>query len=236
MRPQCALIARRYNWGVNTPVFGQGSPLLRQLEAQDLEFDQLLRRALEVSSSSPDIDPEDEGFPDSYLTLALYRLNTTLTRIVDLDESRYNLFHEYKLAPPCPPERVALGHRLAEVLTRAAGLAAPGRTIGVGHYLRAVVSLSLDEEPGEAYGFEGQVMHNTFSVETLLRGLGYTAWTPVSAAPEVAELLSSLDGREPVEDVSYPMTLEEGRLVLRPTSVLWAGTRSAARGAGGLAA
>ena len=205
---------------MSAQVFRQGLPLLRQLEAQNLEFDQLLRRALEVSSSNPDIDPEDEGFPDSYLTLALYRLNTTLTRVVDLDESRYNLFHEYKLAPPCPPERVVPGHRLSKVLTRAAELAAPGQTIGVGHYLRAVVSLSLDEEPMGAPGFPGQVMHNTFSVETLLWGLGYTAWTPVAAAPEVADLLSSLAAREPVEDVPYLMTLEEGRLVLRPTSVL----------------
>ena len=30
-------------------------------------------------------------FPDSSLTLALYRLNSVLTQIVELDESRYNL-------------------------------------------------------------------------------------------------------------------------------------------------
>jgi hypothetical protein len=76
---------------MRVPSFAQGKPLLRQMRDQGLEFDQLLRRALEASASNPDIDPEDEGFPDSYLTLALYRLNTTLTRVVDLDESRYNL-------------------------------------------------------------------------------------------------------------------------------------------------
>jgi hypothetical protein len=200
--------------------FVQGKPLLRQLKEQTLELDQLLRRALEVSASDPNIDPEDEGFPDSYLTLALYRLNTTLTHIVDLDESRYNLFHEYKLAPPCEPEHVIPGFRLAQVMTKAADLAAPGKTIGVGHYLRAIIALSLDEEPEPAWGFPGQVVHNTFSLETLLWGLGYTAWTPVPDAPEVANLLTALEGREPTEDFQYLMTVENGRLVLRPTSAL----------------
>ena len=62
--------------------FEQGEPLLAQLKKHGLEFDQKLMRALEISASQPDIEPEDRGFPDSYLTLALYRLNTTLTRLV----------------------------------------------------------------------------------------------------------------------------------------------------------
>jgi hypothetical protein len=84
----------------------QGKPLLAQLKSHGLEFDQKLSRALEISASQPDIEPEDQGFPDSYLTLALYRLNTILTRLVDLDESRFNIFHEYKLAPKCDPTKV----------------------------------------------------------------------------------------------------------------------------------
>ena len=63
--------------------FAQGKPLLLKLAEKGLEFDQLLQRELEVSASNPDIEPEDDGFPDSYLTLALYRLNTTLTRVGD---------------------------------------------------------------------------------------------------------------------------------------------------------
>jgi hypothetical protein len=110
--------------------------------------------------------------------------------------------------------------RLSRVLTKAAELAAPGRTLGVGHYLRAVVSLSLDEEPMPVWDYPPQVSHNTFSAETLLWGLGHTAWTPVSDAPEVADIMKALDGREPVEDVQYLMTVENGRLVLRPTSIL----------------
>jgi hypothetical protein len=194
--------------------------LLRQLARHGFELDQKLMRALEVSASNPDLDPEDSGFPDSYLTLALYRLNSVLTQIVDLDESRYNLFHEYKLAPACSPADVRPGKRLCRVLQRAIELASPGKTIGAGHFLRAVVSLTLDQAAEPAYGYPGMVIHETFSAETLLWGLGYTAWTPVEQAPEVRDVLTALHGHSPIDDIQYLMTLEDKRLVLRPTSFL----------------
>lgn len=200
--------------------FMPGQPLLRQLSQQGFELDQLLFRALEVSASTPNISSEDQGFPDSYLTLALYRLNTTLTRMTTLDQSRYNLFHEYKLAPQCSPNDVILGTRLANIFDLASKLAAPEKTIGVGHYLRAIAKLSLDNPAYPADGFPGQVLHHTFSIETLLWGLGYTAWTALSSAPEVIDLLQSLDGREPIEDVQYFMSMENNRLVIRATSIL----------------
>lgn len=145
--------------------FREGIPLLQQLKKNGLEFDQLLMRALEISASNPDISPEDTGFPDSYLTLALYRLNSILTRIVHLDDQRFNLFHEYKFAPPCAPSAVIPGRRLCEVLDVARNLAGPGFIIGVGHFLSAIVTLSLDEP---AWEYMGSTIHNTFSVETLL--------------------------------------------------------------------
>jgi hypothetical protein len=194
--------------------------LLTQLREQGYEFDQKLSRAFEVSASDPNLEPEDSGFPDSYLTLALYRLNSVLTRIAQLDESRLNLFHEYKLAPLCDPEAVRPGERLGRVLQRAAEIAAPEKTIGSGHFLKAVVALTLDEEPAPSYGFPGQVLHQTFSAETLLWGLGHTAWTPVSDAPEIGQLLAQLDGRNLVEDFQYILTLEGDRMVFRPTSLL----------------
>lgn len=200
--------------------FNTEEPLLNQLTSHGFELDQKLQRALQVSASKPDLSPEDVGFPDSYLTLALYRINSILTRLVELDESRYNLFHDYKLAPRCDPIDVIPGMRLAWILDKAAEFAEPDKTIGVGHFLRAVVSLSLDEEPEPAYGFENQVLHNTFSVETLLWGLGHSAWTPLSDAPEVKHILEALDGREPIEDFQYFMTLENSRIVFRPISVL----------------
>jgi hypothetical protein len=64
------------------------------------------------------------------------------------------------------------------------------------------------------------VIHETFSAETLLWGLGYTAWTPLEQAPEVREVLSALDGRSPIDDVQYLMMIEDKRQVFRPTSVL----------------
>ena len=210
--------------------FSPEAPLLQQLTENGLEFDQKLARALQVAASKPDVEPEDSGFPDSYLTLALYRLNSILTQVVELDESRYNLFHEYKLAPRCSPAEVVPGYRLCRVLEVASALAAPGRTIGAGHFLKAVVHLTLDEEPEPAYGFEPQVVHNTFSAETLLWGLGHTAWTPISAAPEVRDILAALDGRSPVDDFQYMLTVENRRLVFRPTSVLDAFPMSRADG------
>ena len=200
--------------------FEQGKPLLAQLERYDLEFDQKLTRALEVSASQPNIEPEDQGFPDSYLTLALYRLNTTFTRLVDLDESRFNLFHEYKLAPKCDPAEVIPGERLCSVLTEAARLAEPGKTIGVGHFLRAIAAVTREYGEEPAYGFENQVLHSTFSIETLMWGLGYHAWTPLSDAPKVRDLFSAIEGREPTEDFQYLMAVEQGRIVFRPTSIL----------------
>jgi hypothetical protein len=210
--------------------FNTNKPLLEQLTKLDLELDQKLRRALEVSASKPNIAPEDVGFPDSYLTLALYRLNPILTRVVELDESRYNIFHNYKLAPPCRPEEIVPGVKLCGVLDKAANLAEPKKTIGVGDFLRAVVSLTLDEEPEPAYGFPNKVIHNTFSAETLLWGLGYTAWTRLSDAPEVKHILKALDGREPVEDFQYLMTFESNKIIFRPTSVLDTYRMQATRG------
>ncbi len=197
--------------------FNQKKPLLAQLETARLELDQQLNRALEISASNPDIMPEDRGFPDSYLTLALYRLNTVLTRLIDLDDTRFNLFHEYKLAPRCEPTEVVPGSRLCLVLEEAVKLAAPNRVIGVGHFLKAVVSLSLDTA---AASYMGSTLHNTFSVETLLWGLGHTAWTSVADAPQVKHLLESLAGRDPVQDHQYLLTLQNGRMVFRTTSVL----------------
>jgi hypothetical protein len=200
--------------------FSDKKSLLGQLSRYGLELDQKLHRALEVSASKPDLRPEDTGFPDSYLTLALYRLNSVLTDILTLDDSRLNLFHEYKLAQACLPSEVRPGQRLCRVLSKAAELAAPGKTIGSGHFLKAVVSLTLDEPPEPAWGFEGQVIHNTFSIETLLWGMGHTAWTPVEKAPELQELLRALDGRNPVDDFQYLMTLENKKFVFRPVSIL----------------
>lgn len=200
--------------------FTNKAPLLRQLAKYGLEFDQKLQRALEVSASKPDLAPEDSGFPDSYLTLALYRLNSVLTSLTELNEKRYNLFHEYKLAPPCPPQDVRPGRRLCGVLDVAAKLAAPGKTIGSGHFLKAVATLTLDEDAWPAPGFPGTVIHNTFSAETLLWGLGYDAWTSVDRAPDVQDILSCLDGRNAVDDLQYLIRVERGRLIVRPTSVL----------------
>lgn len=197
--------------------FNDRKPLLVQLERSGLQFDQQLMRALELSASNPDVTPEDSGFPDSYLTLALYRLNTVLTRVVTLDDKRYNIFHEYKMAPTCDPSQVVPGSRLCRVLETAAEMAKPDSVIGVGHYLKSIVALTLDEEPW-VYG--DWTIHNTFSAETLLIGLGHTAWTSVNDAPEVSGLLESVGARDPVQDHQYLLTIENGRLVFRTTSIV----------------
>jgi len=200
------------------PYFHTKAPLLVQLEAQGYELDQKLRCALDISASNPDIEPEDCGFPDSYLLLAAYRLNTTITELVDLQEERFNLFHEYRLAPRCTAAEVVPGQRLCNVLNWATDSKVK-KTIGVGDFLRAVVEIALDEDGAwEVPGFYEQVIHDTFSVETLMWGLGYTAWTPVNKAPKVRTILDSIQGRNPDEDLDYVLTLEHDRIVFRATS------------------
>lgn len=195
---------------------------MRQMAQCGLEFDQKLLHAFRLAASRPDVDPEDDGLPDSYITLALYRTNTILSRIVDLQEQRLNLFHDYKLAPPCPLDDVVPGEKLAGVLNEAITEIGEGSVIGVGHFLRAIVRLTLDQPAHDvAYlGFRDQVIHNTFSAETILWGLGHTAWTPVSKAPEFRQILENLDGRHPIDDNEYLLTIDQGRLVFRPTTIL----------------
>ncbi|MBA4020284.1 MAG: hypothetical protein C0483_24245 [Pirellula sp.] len=200
--------------------FNQRTPLLSQLRRHGLEFDQKLMRAVEVSASCPDLKPEDRGFPDSYLTLALYRLNTTLTRLIDLDESRLNLFHEYSSAPKCEPAEVKPSARLCSILDVATALATPGKTIGVGHYLRAIINVTRTNGEEPAIGFTDQVLHSTFSIETLMWGLGYHAWTPLAKAPKVQELFAAIEGQETAEDIPYLLTTEGNRIVFRAMSIL----------------
>lgn len=200
--------------------FNTSQPLLLQLRQCGLEFDQKLTRALEISASTPAVYPEDTGFPDSYLTLALYRLNSVLSQIVRLDDTQFNLFQEYRGAPRCSPSVVVPGRRLCNVLEIAATLAGDSKTIGVGHFLRAIVQLTLDTKAEPAYGFEPNVSHNTFSAELFTVGLGHSAWTPVHEVPELRNILQSLDARHPIDDFQYLLTLEDKRLVFRPTSIL----------------
>lgn len=199
--------------------FNTHEPLLQQLDDSGYEFDQMMRTALDLAASNPDVEPEDSGFPDSYLLVAAYRLNTVLTELVNLDDIRLNLFHDYSLAPKCAATEVIPGQRLCNVLNRAV-LSAKKNTIGVGDFLKAVVRISIDDEPWDAIGFPGQVIHETFSIETLMCGLGYTPWTPIEDAPRVRNILDALDGRDPREDLDYFLTLENNRIVFRATTPL----------------
>ena len=199
-----------------TVYFSDRVPLLAQFQGAGLQFDQQLQRALEISASRPDLEPEDSGFPDSYLTLALYRLNSILTRVVELDESPLNLFHDYKKAPPCRTDEVVPGRRLCSVLTEAAKEASDG-VIGVGHFIRAIVGMSLDQD---AWDYNGSAIHDTFSVETLLWGTGHNAWTHLKDAPEVVDALNSLGEREQIQDHQYLLMTDSGRIVFRPLSIL----------------
>lgn len=202
------------------PHFHPDAPLLRQLQAHGYELDQMLRCALERAASRPDVEPEDCGMPDSYLLLAAYHLNTTITQLVDLNNADLNLFHDYRLAPRCPSAEVVPGRRLCNVLNRAVARSTK-KTIGVGDFLRAVVEIALDEDGAwEAPGFPGQVIHETFSIETLMWGLGYTAWTPVDQAPRVRTILDAIRGRNPDEDLNYILAIENDRIVFRATSQL----------------
>ncbi len=204
--------------------FNHQSPLLHQLEERGLEFDQKLRCALEISASNPELDFEGKGYPDSYLLLALYRMNTALTRHVRLDESRYtNIFHEYRRAPRCAPADVIPSRRCCNLLDAMARYPAEDNTLGVGHFLRALADVSLHESALDVgfYPATGRnVLHPTFAIETLLWGMGHHAWKPHEEATEVCDLLRSFEKLEPVEDIQYVLDLREDRIVFRPTSCL----------------
>ena len=196
--------------------FDRETPLLAQLERRGLQFDQQMRRALEVSATRDFDEPEDVGFSDAFLTMALYRLNTPLTRLLDLDESALNIYHDYRFSTRCPADEVVPGWHLLAVLNEAAAAAANG-VIGVGHYLGAVAELGLAErgEPGTT-----QWTHDIFSVEALLAGTGRSLISKIDDAPEVVEALTSLQGENRVQDHEYLLTEERGRVVFRPRSFL----------------
>lgn len=204
--------------------FNAKSPLLSQLEERGLELDQKLRCALEISASNPDLDHEGEGFPDSYLLLALYRMNTALTRFVKLDESRFtNIFHEYRRAPRCSPAEVIPSRRFCSLLDAMARYPGEDNTLGVGHFLRALADVSLHENAIDVgfYPATGRnVVHPTFAIETLLWGMGHHAWKPLEEATEVCDLLRRFERIEPIEDIQYVLDLREDRIVFRPTSCL----------------
>lgn len=204
--------------------FNTKRPLLHQLEARGLEFDQKMQCALELAASKPDLGEEDCGFPDSYLFLALYRMNTVLTRLVTLDESRLtNLFHEYRRAARCPPGEIIPGRRLCHLLNAVLQYPIEGSGIGVGHFLRALADVSLNEQAIDVGFFPAtgrNVVHRTFSIETLLWGMGHHAWKPLEDAPDVREVLLRLKDCEPIEDIQYLLELQGDRIIFRPTSCL----------------
>jgi hypothetical protein len=112
------------------------------------------------------------------------------------------------------------GNRLCGVINKAIKLAEPSKVIGHGHFLRAIIDISLHDHAYPAHGFNNMVLHNTFSIESLLWGLGYNAWTPLSKAVEVAHLLKVLKNRDDTENIQYLMTLEGSHLAFRPLSTL----------------
>jgi hypothetical protein len=200
--------------------FEPGEPLLKQMADKDLEFDQKLKLALEVSASKPDVSREDCGFPDSYLFVALYRMNTAVTRLAELDESQFgHIFHNYRVAPRCSPEEVMPGNRLCGVLNRIIEKYEVDKTIGTGHFLRAISELSRDSMV-TSIGYGPMTFFKTFSAETLMWGLGHTPWTTLTDAPEVQELLDKLEVIYPEDDFQYVLGMEEGRTVFRVTSII----------------
>jgi hypothetical protein len=208
--------SNRKKYVMNT--FLEKIPLTAQMQKLGVEFDQQLLHAFKISASKPNISPEDTGFPDSYVTLALYRSNSILTRLVKLQEDNYNLFQEYKLAPKCTFNDIKPGRKLCRVLDNALKLAHPSNIIGVGHYLRAIVDQTLYDNIDME--FMGASIHNNFSIEVILKGLGYSPWTDLDKTPEVKYILKGLKNRNPISDFNYLLTTEKNRLIFRPTSIL----------------
>jgi hypothetical protein len=94
------------------------------------------------------------------------------------------------------------------------------QTIGVGHFLKGIADVSLNKEVWSTELYRGAVFHNTFSIETLLWGLGHSAWTPLEEAPEVRAVLEQVQQYDPIEDFQYILSLEDNQIVFRPVSIL----------------
>ncbi len=123
------------------------------------------------------------------------------------------------VAPAGSPERVVPDNRLCWCSTRLLSLPLQGK--------RSVLATSCapwyrarstgrqnprTASPGKSC--------TTPSLPRRSSGDGYTAWTPISKAPEIQDILGALDGRNPIDDIQYLLTVEGKRLVFRSTSVL----------------
>jgi hypothetical protein len=188
-------------------------PLLTQLQEANIELDQRMRSAIQMRL--------DDNLTDDQVFYSLYKLNSVVSRHLELKErhvwpANLRLPSEgpgYSTYLPVDRVRISGNKGAHRVFDRALELVGDGNTLGVYHFVKALVELGL--KYGESY------VNRPYSVDMLCRALDQNAATPLSESRQAVALLQtlsrSIDGSE---DFQYIMGLEEGRIVFRVSSVL----------------
>jgi hypothetical protein len=118
--------------------------LLKTLTAREhIEFDQRMRRALEVSGS-PTMEIDEFALDDARFFQSLVHLNCVAARQFDLSQV---LSHERRRRVPIPAERLddlTVGGPALRVFERALSARAEPRTLGTGDFLKALAAECLD--------------------------------------------------------------------------------------------
>lgn len=182
------------------------STIMNILAMEGYELDQKMQTALESCAV--------HGFNDSHLFLALYRLNTILTRFISLDEQhiiRASPFdYEHDLTKPTESLRLRT-NSLSIVVERAMN-SSKSKTLGVGNFLKSLFQICL--EYGEDYRFR------PYTVDMLAFNYGSSVSRPLSEIPGVKKTIEALANAEIEEDYQYIITCEGSRIVFRVMSVL----------------
>lgn len=176
---------------------------MKQLQEFGVELDQRMRRALEMYPLEP--------ISDDVLFLALYKLNSVVSRHFDF----HNIIDPYDRSPRQRPiERLRTsaspcGHK---VFNRALELVGEGKTLGVYHFVKAIVQLA----------FEGKTGWDTpYTLHAINEALGIGLEGKVSDSPRVRSFLDSLNrSLDGAEDFQYLLALEGDRIVFRVASLL----------------
>ncbi|MGD0819221.1 MAG: Shedu anti-phage system protein SduA domain-containing protein [Desulfomonilia bacterium] len=191
-----------------------GKPFLSEIRKAGFEPDQLIVEAVRNNIGSM--------IHDWRLFLALYQLNTISARFLKLDivailKVFSGIDEDVSLAkqPHPDPETVlcSRGNILRDVMLRAISYAKGQNTLGVRHFLRAVIEMGFDS--GDNYSDRPTIID--------LLSFSYTGKldTQLSEIPEVNDFLKVLIQLEDgAEDFQYIITKEEGKIKFRITSIL----------------
>ena len=204
--------------------FRPGVRILNSIRKYRLEPDQTLLQAL---ATAPDIADRPHDISDAGIFTALYRLNSILTRYLDIDfdAHRRNASVVRSDVIRDPEEariitgrgrdsRDLAGPPLARIFEIAAERAVSrgDQTLSSGDFITAAMRVAL--ETGNSYE------HRPVFVDYLARARSGSEFTPISELSGVVSLLEVIEHADGTEDFQYVLTVENDRVVFRVASTL----------------